>query len=69
VGFVAPLGLMVHNKLLSWLGMRSRKDIFWSKLTEFLYLFDSFFIHAYTLYTCIYIEVFLKNNGYSFEYP
>jgi hypothetical protein len=39
--------------------MRSRKEIFWSKLKEFLYLFDLFSIHAYTLYTCIYIEVLL----------
>jgi hypothetical protein len=40
--------------------MRGMKEIFWSKLAEFLYLFDSFSIfHAYTLYTCIYIEVLL----------
>jgi hypothetical protein len=31
-----------------------------SKLTGFLYLFDSFFIfHAYTIYMYIYIEVLL----------
>jgi hypothetical protein len=40
--------------------MKSRKEIFWSKLTEFLNLFDSFSIHAYILYTCIYIEVLLS---------
>lgn len=43
------------------LGMEGRKKIFWTKLTKFLHLFDSFFIsYVYTLYIYVYIDFFCQ---------
>jgi hypothetical protein len=53
VDYVTSLGIMCHDNLLSWLGVRGTKAILWPKL-RYHHLFNSFHIfYVYTLYTCI----------------